>query len=103
MIGFKEKVQSTEFIPGMIPDVAGSWVELMTTIPQLMPNLLPTYRPSEIVYGGKRYILREPLECVVRWDVSSISKCESKIDGVWRSQSVPTAEPIFKNVKINNL
>jgi hypothetical protein len=35
--------------------------------------------------------------------VSSISKRESKIGGVWRSQSVPTAEPIFKNVKINNL
>jgi hypothetical protein len=33
-----------------------------------MPDLLPAYRPSEIVYGGKRYILREPLECVVRWD-----------------------------------
>jgi hypothetical protein len=33
-----------------------------------MPDLLPAYRPSEIVYGGKRYILREPMECVVRWD-----------------------------------
>jgi hypothetical protein len=30
--------------------------------------VLPAYRPSEIEYDGKRYILKEPLECVVRWD-----------------------------------
>jgi hypothetical protein len=26
---------------------------------------LPTYQPTEIVYGGKKYVLREPLQCKV--------------------------------------
>jgi hypothetical protein len=52
-----------------MPGIGVSWVELMTTIPQLMPSgVLPVYRPSEIVYGGKCYILREPLECAVSWE-----------------------------------
>jgi hypothetical protein len=29
---------------------------------------LPEYRPTEIVYEGRRYILREPLDCEVTWD-----------------------------------
>jgi hypothetical protein len=29
---------------------------------------LPAYHPREIVYDGKRYILREPLECAVTWE-----------------------------------
>jgi hypothetical protein len=37
--------------------------------PVLRPgDALPAYRPSEIVYDGKRYIFREPLECAVYWD-----------------------------------
>jgi hypothetical protein len=31
-------------------------------------DALPAYRPSEIEFEGKRYILREPLECDVYWD-----------------------------------
>jgi hypothetical protein len=31
-------------------------------------DALPAYRPSEIVYDGKRYVLREPLECDVTFE-----------------------------------
>jgi hypothetical protein len=66
MLTVKERIDGAT---ATMPDIGVSWVELMTTIPQLMPSgVLPVYRPSEIVYGGKRYILREPLECEVYWD-----------------------------------
>jgi hypothetical protein len=29
---------------------------------------LPTYNPTAIEYDGKRYILKEPLQCTVKWD-----------------------------------
>jgi hypothetical protein len=29
---------------------------------------LPTYKPTEIVYEGKRYIFRQPLDCQVTWE-----------------------------------
>jgi hypothetical protein len=28
----------------------------------------PPYQPTAIEYDGKRYILREPLQCTVKWD-----------------------------------
>jgi hypothetical protein len=50
-------------------DVGGAWMGLMTAMPQLIPNLgLPTYRPTEINYDGKRYMLKEPLMCTVTWE-----------------------------------
>jgi hypothetical protein len=30
---------------------------------QAFPEIVPIYNPKEIVYGGKRYVLREPLQC----------------------------------------
>jgi hypothetical protein len=30
---------------------------------QAFPEIVPIYNPKEIVYGGKKYVLREPLQC----------------------------------------
>jgi hypothetical protein len=47
----------------VVPSVVESCLE-----PPLVPGDVPAYRPSEIEFEGKRYILREPLECDVYWD-----------------------------------
>jgi predicted RNase H-like HicB family nuclease len=43
-------------------------VESCLGVPLVPGDALPAYCPSEIVYGGKRYVFREPLECAVYWD-----------------------------------
>jgi hypothetical protein len=43
-------------------------VESCLGVPLVPSDALPAYRPSEIEYGGKRYVFHEPLECDVRWD-----------------------------------
>jgi hypothetical protein len=49
----------------VVPTVVGSCLE-----PPLVPgDTLPVYHPREIEFEGKRYILKEPLECDVHWDV----------------------------------
>jgi hypothetical protein len=50
-------------------EVGRPWAGIMAAMPQLLPNIgIPTYRPTKITYDGKRYILREPLDCTVTWE-----------------------------------
>jgi hypothetical protein len=57
-------VDSSSGTVRVVPTIVDSCLEL----PLVPGDALPAYRPSEIVYGGKRYIFREPLECVFHWD-----------------------------------
>jgi hypothetical protein len=85
MIGLKEKAGvlpevELDNYPSVLSGVARIDVDPSSGTVRVVPSVvvdsclsvpdgaLPEYRPSEIVYGGKRYILKEPLECVVRWD-----------------------------------
>jgi hypothetical protein len=57
MVEVKEK---TNVVTGL--GMLGMTLDLTETR-QAFPEIVPIYNPKEIVYGGKRYVLREPLQC----------------------------------------
>jgi hypothetical protein len=57
-------VDSSSGTVRVVPTVVGSCLEP----PLVFGDALPVYHPREIEFEGKRYILREPLECDVHWD-----------------------------------
>jgi hypothetical protein len=85
MIGLKEKVGvlpevELDNYPSVLSGVARIDVDPSSGTVRVVPTVvvdsclsvpddaLPAYRPTEIVYGGKRYVFREPLDCEVSWD-----------------------------------
>jgi hypothetical protein len=52
-----EVKEKTTVLTGLLGMIAG--------LEQVRPNIVPTYKPTEIVYGGKKYVFREPLDCKV--------------------------------------
>jgi hypothetical protein len=57
MTEVKEKTSVLTGLLGMPLDLTG--------LERVFPDIVPVYKPTEISYGGKRYILREPLDCEV--------------------------------------
>jgi hypothetical protein len=44
---------------------------------------LPVYHPREIVHDGKRYVLREPLECVVSHGTNGFYNIDYEPFEIW--------------------
>jgi hypothetical protein len=57
MYGMIEVKEKTNVLTGLLGMIAG--------LEQVRPNIVPTYKPTEIDYNGKKYVLREPLDCKV--------------------------------------
>jgi hypothetical protein len=57
MIDVKERTNVLTGLLGMPLDLTG--------LEQVFPEIVPVYKPEEIDYNGKRYLLKEPLDCTV--------------------------------------
>jgi hypothetical protein len=71
-----EVKEKTNVLTGLLGMIAG--------LEQVRPNVVPTYKPTEINCDGKKYVLREPLQCEVTLGTGNDTYCiDYEPLGIW--------------------